>query len=213
MRIRITQTGFERFTGAFGIVQFVDGVSVTDVAPHEVDRLAAAIQIVEEAGDAPGRALGPAAAIVGGVTLRADVVRPLLTAEAAGVAITTKDAPAPADAAPRPAAAETRRVYSETELAAIADREGIRGLRAIASGRGVTAKSITDLIAGILKEQEAFAQTNGLTGPRVLEAKGETAPLPGPRATVTPAQTPAQTPEETMPAADAADAAAGAQGE
>lgn len=45
MKIKLTQPGYENFTGAIANVDFVDGVSSHDISPNEVTGLAATISV------------------------------------------------------------------------------------------------------------------------------------------------------------------------
>lgn len=55
MKIRITQAGYENFTGDMGHIEFVDGVSVHGVAGTDFARsLGGIVQIEEISPDEPG---------------------------------------------------------------------------------------------------------------------------------------------------------------
>lgn len=128
MKIKITQPGYEQFTGFFGVVEFANGVSVGDVAPIEAQRLASIVQVENEEGHNPSVAqtiIDTYAERMGHATLpEADP--------------STPTTPAP------------ERRYAADELAAVADEDGIKGLRAIAEPLGLKANSIAELIGKIL---------------------------------------------------------------
>lgn len=128
MKIKITEPGWAGFTGDFGMVEFVDGVSVDDVSRVEQARLAGIIGIETVEGTNPSAS------------------QILLDAHVTPVAVQTlthiPDAP--------PAAAK---VWTSDELAAVADKDGIKGIRAIAEPMGLKDNSIADLMAKILSHQ------------------------------------------------------------
>lgn len=137
MKLRLTQAGFEKYTGQMGVVMFENGLSVGDVLPIDAIRISAAIGADWEDGSAAN--VGDmylnnmdAPAFVG----RPDVER---ATEVTPEAVKTS---APSGTA-----------YSKDDLAKIADAEGIAGLRAIADPLGVKGTSIVGLIEAILKHQ------------------------------------------------------------
>lgn len=137
MKLRLTQAGFEKYTGQMGVVMFEDGLSVGDVLPIDAIRISAAIGADWEDGSA---------ANVGDMYLNnmdapAFVGRPEVeqTIQETNEVVKTSVAPGTA--------------YSKDDLAKIADAEGIAGLRAIADPIGVKGTSIVGLIEAILKQQ------------------------------------------------------------
>jgi len=136
MKLKLTQPGWEGYTGQFGAHEFKDGISVEDLGSGEV-RLLSAIMAVEEVvdGESTGRNPSVAQEIIDKRTLRAEVV-PSMSAP---------EAPA--------AAAAPAKVYSEQELADIADAKGIKGVREIGAPLGINGKSIAELIGKILGKQ------------------------------------------------------------
>jgi hypothetical protein len=138
MKLRLTQAGFENYTGQMGVVMFKDGLSEGDVLPIDGIRISAAIGADWEDGSA---------ANVGDMYLNNMDVP-------AFVGRGPSNEPAPAEpqakTAQAPASGAT---YSKDDLAKIADAEGIAGLRAIADPKGVKGTSIVGLIEAILKHQ------------------------------------------------------------
>lgn len=137
MKLRLTQAGFENYTGQMGVVMFKDGLSEGDVLPIDAIRISAAIGADWEDGSA---------ANVGDMYLNnmdspAFVGRP--EAEQA----------AEQEGEPVKAPAPSGTNYSKDDLAKIADADGIVGLRAIADPLGVKGTSIVGLIEAILKQQ------------------------------------------------------------
>lgn len=130
-RLRLIGKGFENYTGAIGVTQFVEGLSVG--TPHQMDvhRLTCTIGARWDDGSASSVGEGYEAA---------------------------KNAPAPtveeqvaADNAAVAAAAGPGVTYTHEQLAAVADKDGIAGLRQIAEPLGIKASSIKGLIDGIIK--------------------------------------------------------------
>lgn len=131
MKIKITEPGWAGFTGDFGMVDFVDGVSVDDVSRVEQSRLAGIIAIETVDGTNPSAS------------------QALLDAHVKPAAVQTL-----AHIVDTPAVVETK-VWTSDELAAVADKEGIKGIRAIAEPMGLKDNTIADLMAKILAHQAA----------------------------------------------------------
>lgn len=125
MKIKITQPGWETFTGNFGSIEFADGVSVGEVSQNEASRVAAVVRVETTEGKDPSMAQ---------------------------LIIDTYSDPAPLETTiaaadlPKPEVPS----YTADELAAIADKLGIKGLREIADPLGIKANSIAELIGRIL---------------------------------------------------------------
>ncbi|PLC44558.1 hypothetical protein C0Q88_07715 [Ralstonia pickettii] len=142
MKVRLTQPGFETYTGQMGVIFFQDGLSTEDVLPIDAIRLCAvfgaewedgtpaniAQRLLDEA-DTPAQDVNGAA--------EAAAAQPATEAPAGEPLATSTEQPA--------------KTYTEEELAAIADKDGIAGLRAISDGLGVKGNSIRGLIDAILK--------------------------------------------------------------
>lgn len=125
MKIKITQPGWETFTGNFGSIEFVDGVSVGEVSQTEASRVAAVVRVETTEGKDPSMAQ--------------------LIIDTYGTPAPMETTVAAADL-PQPEAP----TYTADELAAIADKLGIKGLREIADPLGIKANSIAELIGRIL---------------------------------------------------------------
>lgn len=141
MKIKLVSPGWETFSGAFGNVQFLDGVSVDDVTKREADRLAALTRVVT----LDGEAVGLQERLIHNSAARAPVLEPL---EVQTVA--EKEAEKVEDAKVEAAPAVS---YSQEDLEKVADAKGIVGLRAIAEPLGVRGRSIVELIKEILVAQ------------------------------------------------------------
>lgn len=150
-RLKITQPGFEGYTGALGPVDFDNGISVEPVPVVMADRLAATMMIVtvDDEGNEVSQA-GVAARMVGGVTIRAEVVEALGKASEDDL---IEDRRRLAESQARP---PVSKLYTTAELKAVADEKGINGLREIAKPWGVKERSIPKLIQEILVAQDEF---------------------------------------------------------
>jgi hypothetical protein len=137
MKLRLTQAGFEGYTGQMGVVMFENGLSVGDVLPIDAIRISAAIGADWEDGSA---------ANVGEMYLNA-----MHAPAFVGGGINDVSVPVEPEKDDTPAATGPR--YTQEELAKIADADGIVGLRAIAETIGVKGTSIVGLIEAILKKQ------------------------------------------------------------
>ena len=144
MKLRLTQSGFENYTGQMGVVWFENGLSTTDVLPIDGIRISAALGAVWEDGSAAN--VGDmylnglnVPAHVGMGTINTMSVEPELPKEQEQLDLDHGDA------------ASTH--YTEEALATIADKEGIAGIRKVADQFGVKGTSIVSLIASILKAQ------------------------------------------------------------
>lgn len=140
MKLRFTSDAYKGFTGNIGVVEFVDGLSVGDVHPNEGRRLAGVFGAEWEDGS-------PANVN--------DGYEQILHTPAPSQEQIEADREALSLAGPAVAQGKT---YTEDELAAIADKQGIDGLREIADPLGVKAKSIKALIDGILDKAGAKAE-------------------------------------------------------
>jgi hypothetical protein len=150
MKIRLTQPGYESFTGQMGTVFFENGLSTTDVRPNDAVRMAAQFLCEWEDGSTASVAqsiLDHSHATVHtiGVAQNADQALSAETAYAARLA--------GAELQPDGTEAPAHR-YTEDELAAVADKDGIKGLRAIADPLGIKGNAIAELIRAILARQE-----------------------------------------------------------
>jgi len=148
MKLKLTQAGFETYTGQMGVVMFKNGLSEGDVLPIDAIRISAAIGAEWEDGSA---------ANVGEMYLN-NMHAP---AHVGGHDINEMSMPVEEKAGQVTQAPEGTEVvseiptYTEDSLAAIADKEGIAGLRTVADTLSVKGTSIVGLIAGIMKAQAA----------------------------------------------------------
>ena len=132
MKIRIDEVGYEHFTGQLGLVQFVDGISVNEVSVGELNRMSAIIRIVNADTDKE----------LGAISEYAETSKVEFKVEGAEEVVAkfvepNEDIP-------------STTVYTKEQLEALADKEGITGLREIADAMNIKGTSITGLINGIL---------------------------------------------------------------
>jgi hypothetical protein len=137
MKIRIDEVGYESYTGILGLVQFENGVSVTDVSQGELDRMAAVLRVVDADSD---KQLGALVDYATASQVGFEQEGKLET----GTGFVAVDGTIPASNA-----VETEK-YTQEELEALADKEGITGLRAIGDSLNVKDTSIKGLIGSIL---------------------------------------------------------------
>ena len=137
-RLRIVEPGFESVTDRIGLVDFVDGVSTQPVNYQEASIIGANFRT--EDADESGYQISPAATMdrFQHTTIEDDVVRAFGAGEHVnlnGGAVMER--------------------FTLTELEAIADRNGLSGVRDIARAWGETGRSIKECIDAILTAQGA----------------------------------------------------------
>lgn len=141
MKLRLTAAGWERYTGQMGVIFFEEGLSVGDVLAVDAVRVAGVIGAEWEDGT-------PANV--------SQIYLDNMHTEAKSVAEQRQadlpDAPKTVDPDEAKNKAEMLGVtYTEDQLAEIADKQGISGLRDIATPLGIKSNSIAGLIEAILK--------------------------------------------------------------
>lgn len=129
IKLRLIEPGFEGYNGQIQGYEFFDGVSV-ELTQRQADRLAGILRVEVVDSDAK----------VG-----------------AGRMIGIGDLSVPPEAEVKAAAEQSAKVntpiYSREQLEAIADKDGINGLREVGAEFGVKGRGIQELIADILKTQ------------------------------------------------------------
>lgn len=152
-RIRITQPGFETYTGEMGGIEFENGIS-REVVPFRAGGKVASL-LQTETVDADGNAgpsMSPADTMQKTMREDAPVVEPLEQ-------VSEDDLHKEHAVYKRKAAVEKAetdlisKIYTKDELEAIASADGIKGLRVIGDPYSVKGRSINELIAEILKAQ------------------------------------------------------------
>ena len=139
MKLRLTAPGWQTYTGQMGVIFFENGLSVADVLPVDAVRVAGVIGAEWE----DGRPANVSQIYLDNMQTEAAIAKDNREPEAPVEAKLTDAAPLVADLmAP---------TYTEDQLAAIADKSGIAGLREIAEPLGIKGNSIAGLVAAILK--------------------------------------------------------------
>jgi len=131
MKLRLVEPGWEGYTGNFGGVEFVDGLSLDDLSNREAITLGNIVRCELEDGTNPSASQD---------NLDRKCVEMVVRADMAGVAGAVEGKP---------------NAKSREELEAIANKGGIKGLREIGDPLGVKAASIADLITAIIDAQGA----------------------------------------------------------
>lgn len=134
MKIKLTEPGWETYTGDLGPIPFENGVSTREVNALEASRIANVVR-VENVADGSNPSTSQLVLESQCIRMDGDMVRDVVS----GV---------------QSSGAETaNKVYTNAELEEIADRDGINGLRKIGDTLGVKAQGIAKLIALILEAQ------------------------------------------------------------
>jgi hypothetical protein len=146
MKLRLKQEGYETYTGQMGTVFFDNGLSITDVKPIDAVRIAAQFICTWEDGSTASVAqsiLDHSHMTVGDCRQEVNADQAIATqaAEAATLSGATRT--------------ESVGVITAEKLSEIADRDGIKGLRAIAEPLGIKSNSIADMMRAILEKQGA----------------------------------------------------------
>lgn len=127
-KLRITDPLFPNFTGTFGCLEFVDGVSTREVTIVEAERIAGVI--LAELMDGSNPSVAQVIIDSQSTPMDEEMVRDRMDNGPAAIKPATR--------------------YSYDELAKLADEKGIGGLRVIGDHLGVKATSIPKLIELIL---------------------------------------------------------------
>ena len=154
MKLKLTGKQFVNFTGQLGSVNWVNGVSETDVDVLEANRIASLVG----AKFLDGSDASECDKIISIKNMESPYrqqSRPLTTEEIKNLdkEINKK----PLDLVQEKTKEEKKtevKIYSKEELEKIADEKGINGLRDVAVQYGVTSNSISSLIYKILDRQE-----------------------------------------------------------
>lgn len=139
MKIKFATPEMAAFTGAYGSIEFVDGVSVTDVTQRDVE-LYRALTTIEVLGEdfVPDPSYDEIKNIPA-VSYNLPTLADLAAMEPVEIEVSAAVAQGPA--------------YTQAELEAIADNDGISGIRAIAEPMNIRGTSISKLIQSILSAQ------------------------------------------------------------
>ena len=140
MKLRLTQPGFEHYNGQMGVIFFEDGLSKGDVLSLDAVRMAAVMVCEWENGSSPS--------VAQAILDNADTPAPIFASGADGQH--DKEAVGKAKAESIQQDVPKTSAYNYEQLSAIADAQGIKGLRAIAEPLGIKSNSIKELIEAIL---------------------------------------------------------------
>lgn len=160
MQIRLTDPGFAGFTGYFGNIKFEDGVS-EHISSVEAERLGCIVACETLDGENPS------------ATQRMVDVRTKDLNEFLGTAHEVSDLSAQTEQVESQAgeqvAAQTESVnssaakpgfeFTREDLEALADAEGIAGLRNLGSQHGIKGRSIVEIIDELMALKEAAEST------------------------------------------------------
>lgn len=134
MKLRLTAPGWLTYTGQMGVIFFENGLSVGDVLAVDAVRVAGVIGAEWE----DGTPANVSQIYLDNLQTEAAIMKDNREPEAPVIAET------PRETAPGA-------TYTEEQLAEIADKSGIAGLREIADPLGIKGNSIAGLVAAILK--------------------------------------------------------------
>ena len=134
MKLRLTAPGWETYTGQMGVIFFKEGLSEADVLAVDAVRVAGVIGAEWE----DGTPANVSQIYLDNLKTEAVVAQDNRQTDAP-VAEVKKEVSAPAA------------TYTEEQLAEIADKQGIAGLREIADALSIKGNSIAGLISAILK--------------------------------------------------------------
>ena len=176
MKLRLTGSGFENYTGQMGVIYFQDGLSINDVLPVDGMRIAGTIGAIWEDGShanigdvyaanlqtpAPTglqeARLDHLAAVVGvqnaaqAIDVTTVVAHAQFKAEGVNVVANAQPTAAVGDRVVDHSATNVDVKYTRAQLEAVVDEGGLTGLREIGTQVGVKAGSINDLIDRILE--------------------------------------------------------------
>lgn len=132
MKLRMTQKGFETYTGQIGVLFFENGVSTTDALDIDATRISAVMGCEWEDGTPANM----------GQRYLNSMNNPAPMTQVNPVSEHTPKH-------------EAKVLYTEEQLASVADAKGISGLREIADQLGIKGTSIRALIDTILKSNGA----------------------------------------------------------
>lgn len=147
--LKIVSKGFETYTGNLGGIDFVDGMSAHPVPRVFANRLTAAMQMVEVDENGVEIEAGVAARLITEAAARAPVIEPLQRqTEEEKIAENV-------DVASQATVSDVT-FHTREELEAILEKDGIKGLRAVAEPWKVKDRSAVKLMEMILEAQARY---------------------------------------------------------
>jgi hypothetical protein len=149
-KLRLTQPSFEAYSGQMGLLDFVDGLSTTDVDSKKAIRMAAVMLCEWEDGGNPGVTqslldnTNTSAPVFNGKQDGSDhdVAAKRVIAEPADSSLQIASEVKPVATGER---------LTREQIEDLADKGGIKSLREIADPKGIKGNSIKELIEAILK--------------------------------------------------------------
>jgi len=153
MKIKITQKGYETFTGLMGVTFFENAVSVGDVSAKEAFALSALLTVVDaETGEDIGAIAQERAVWDCANVLQPEKLKSL--AELQGDNQGGDGEEGDQGTQGGNGGGEPKPTYTREDLEAVADKDGIAGLRKIGDPIGAKGTSIAKLIDEILQAQQ-----------------------------------------------------------
>lgn len=152
--LKITQKGFENYSGPIGVYMFENGVSIEPIPANERDRLSASIECVEVDQSGKEVTAGIAHRLVADAKMRAPVEKPMLRQS-----VSEKVEEQVSDA--EKIMGNVKPIYSPEELDKIIEDGGIKELRGVAKEWNCKSKSIPALRQMILDAQEEYLKKHG----------------------------------------------------
>lgn len=146
--LRCADKAYKNYTGFIGVVEFKDGLSIEKQPRLERDRMAASMAFEEVDDDGNAQAAGPAHRLVSESAARAPVAKKLLRQTDQEKANETVEMAKEFSPVPP--------IHSREELEAIADKDGMSGIREVAVHWNVKHRAMVVLMQMILDEQEQW---------------------------------------------------------
>ncbi len=165
-QLRITERGWETYTGLLGRIMFENGLSVGPVTDMDMERVGAVVSVVDAGTN---RQVGAAQSVNDTYNSPAPVVEPMKVSEGTGGEGASEEQVAPN--------AKRVKIWTEQELYEVADKGGINAVREIAEPMKVKAVAIRDLVKRIVAHQ-AVQLAKGEIAPETKENPAEPEPSP-----------------------------------
>ena len=147
MKLRLTQPGFQNYNGQMGVVFYEAGLSKGDVSVMDAVRISASMLCEWEDGSKPS--------VTQSLLDNAKTPAPIFKSGADG----QHDLKAQPAKEPKPETDISKSGYTVEQLSAVADAEGIKGLRKIAEPLGIKGNSIAEMITAIVNSTKAPAKS------------------------------------------------------
>lgn len=149
-RIRPKSHIYDGFNGYIGIVKFTNGISDEHLPQHLIDRISAAVPMIEVDDDGNEIHAGVAQRIIDLSSERATLTQTFVRETEGDKRAELREMGLKQQKAP------VAKFYTPDELTAIADKGGINAVRQVSDLWGIKSRKIADLIQGILDCQKRF---------------------------------------------------------